>query len=115
MVPEVVREPRIFYYKVPRLGSYLAVKLEYDSCLLQSSFDSGVTDFLDMKNKVKDLEEDRKNFEEQQRELKEQKEADGEEFVPEVKEWPEVTAADYKTTKVQFVVCLNSLGQDREF
>ena len=29
LVPEVVREPRIHFYQVPRLGSYLAIKLEY--------------------------------------------------------------------------------------
>lgn len=30
-VPEVVREPRMHYFKVPRLGSYLAVELKYNS------------------------------------------------------------------------------------
>ena len=29
LVDEVVREQNIHYYNVPRLGSYLAVKLEY--------------------------------------------------------------------------------------
>ena len=29
LVPEVVREPKMHFYKVPKLGSYLAVKLEY--------------------------------------------------------------------------------------
>ena len=33
LVKEVVREPRIHFYKVPRLGSYLAIRLEYNSCL----------------------------------------------------------------------------------
>lgn len=36
-VKEVVREPRMHFYKVPRLGSYLAIKLEYDSCLFEES------------------------------------------------------------------------------
>ena len=35
LVPDVVREPKMHYYKVPRLGSYLAVKLEYESCLFE--------------------------------------------------------------------------------
>jgi hypothetical protein len=38
-VPEVVREPRMFFYKVPKLGSYLIVKLEYNSCLFEESLD----------------------------------------------------------------------------
>jgi hypothetical protein len=29
LVEEVVRDPKIHYYMVPRLGSYLAVRLEY--------------------------------------------------------------------------------------
>jgi len=39
LVPDVVREPRMHYYKVPRLGSYLAIKLEYNSCLFEEAFD----------------------------------------------------------------------------
>ena len=39
LVPEVVREPKIHYYTVPRLGSYLAIKLEYNSCLNEEAFD----------------------------------------------------------------------------
>lgn len=59
--------------------------------------DSGVTDFLDVKTKRKEQEEERKNFDEAQRELKEQKEADGEEFVPEKKEWPVIETKPYTT------------------
>lgn len=46
VVPEVVREPRIHFFKVPRLGSYMAIRCEYDSCLSVEAFDAGVTDFL---------------------------------------------------------------------
>ena len=28
-VPEVVREGKIHFFKVPRLGSYMAIRLEY--------------------------------------------------------------------------------------
>ena len=49
LVPEVVREPRIHFYKVPRLGSYLAIRLEYNSCLLVDSFNEGLSDYMGMK------------------------------------------------------------------
>lgn len=39
LVDQVVREPKMHYYTVPRLGSYLAIKLEYDSCLFEEAFD----------------------------------------------------------------------------
>jgi hypothetical protein len=45
-VKEVVREPRIHYFKVPRLGSYLAIRLEYESCLFDEALDAGVRDML---------------------------------------------------------------------
>ena len=38
-VPEVVREPRIFFHKVPKLGAYMAVPLCYKSCLFDSALD----------------------------------------------------------------------------
>lgn len=44
LVSEVVREPRIHYFKVPRLGSYLAVRLEYNTCLFEEAFEAGIAD-----------------------------------------------------------------------
>jgi hypothetical protein len=35
--------------------------------------------------------------------------------VPEKKVWDEITPKEFKTKKVQLVVCLNTLGQDRQF
>jgi len=53
LVPEVVREPRMHFYRVPRLGSYLAIRLEYDSCLFEEAFDLGLADFLSMRERQK--------------------------------------------------------------
>jgi hypothetical protein len=50
-VSDVVREPRMHFFKVPRLGSYLAIKLEYDSCLNEKAFDEAVRDYLDVKQR----------------------------------------------------------------
>lgn len=52
-VKEVVREPRIHYYKVPRLGSYLAIRLEYNSCLFEGALDNAVLDYLDVRARQK--------------------------------------------------------------
>lgn len=41
-VPEVVREPRMHFFKVPRLGAYLAIRLEYESCLFEEAYDAGL-------------------------------------------------------------------------
>jgi len=66
LVPEVVREPRMHFFKVPRLGSYLAIRLEYESCLFEDSFDLGLTDYLSMRERQKQLQEDMKTWEEQE-------------------------------------------------
>ena len=44
VIPEVCREPRMHYFKVPRLGSYMAIRLEYKSCLNEKAFDEGVAE-----------------------------------------------------------------------
>ena len=38
-----------------------------------------------------------------------------EDWVPEVREWPEIPIAPIETSRRAFVVCIDSMGQDREF
>jgi hypothetical protein len=45
-VKEVVREPKIHFFKVPKLGSYMAVPLVYDSCQFEEALDNAVADHL---------------------------------------------------------------------
>jgi len=62
-VPEVVREGKIHFFKVPRLGSYMAIRLEYQTCLYEEAFDAGVNDMLRV-NELKRLQdEERVHFE----------------------------------------------------
>ena len=44
-IEDVVREPAMYYYQVPRLGSYLAIKLEYKSCLFEETYDAAVENY----------------------------------------------------------------------
>jgi hypothetical protein len=94
LVPEVVREPRIHFYKVPRLGSYLAIKLEYQSCLSIESYDAGIKDANVVKTKLTEQEEERKIWDQEQQEKKEAAE-EGEDFVPDEKVWKEILPADF--------------------
>lgn len=43
-VKEVVREPKMHFQKVPRLGSYLAVPMVYNSCLSNEALEALVAD-----------------------------------------------------------------------
>ena len=53
VIPEVVRDSRVHFYKVPRLGSYMAIRLEYNTCLFEEAFDSGVLDLIEVNEKIR--------------------------------------------------------------
>lgn len=53
-VKEVVREPRMHFYKVPRLGCYMAIRLEYESCLFEESLDAAVVDYIEVRQRQKE-------------------------------------------------------------
>ena len=40
---------------------------------------------------------------------------EGEEVVADEKVWKEINPVEFQTKDVQFVLCMNTLGQDREF
>jgi len=48
LIKEVVREPKMHYYRVPKLGSYLAIRLEYGSCLSVESLEAGIDNMQDV-------------------------------------------------------------------
>jgi len=114
-VKEVVREPRIHFYQVPRLGSYLAIRLEYNSCLSVEAYNDGVRDSLGCREKLREQDEAKREHEEKERDRKEECEGNEQEYVHDDGNWQDITVKPFTTTKVQYVVCLNTLGQDREF
>ena len=100
VVDEIVREKDMHYYQVPKLGSYFAIRLEYQSCLFEEAFDEAVKEYKRVEEeRAKQLAE-KMEFEEAQADLKREKEENGEEFVPEVREWPEIQEAPYKNRVV---------------
>jgi len=58
LIREVVKEPKINFYRVPRLGAYMAIKLEYNSCLFEEAFDAAVLNYNDVNNTKKELEQE---------------------------------------------------------
>jgi len=106
------------FYKVPKLGSYLAIRLEYESCLFEEALDAAVIDYLDVRQKLKDQEEEKKQHLEKSKAGAEE-DGDGDNTISEglstSRKWDEIKPKAFKTKKIQFVVCLNTLGQDREF
>jgi hypothetical protein len=62
------------------------------------------------------MEQDKQKaeWEEEQERIKEDKEKAGEVFEPEPKEWEDITFKPFECIKEAFVVCIDTLGQDRE-
>ena len=53
-VKEVVRKPDMHYWKVPRLGSYMAIPLVYKSALSVPSLEASVRDLAEYQQKVRE-------------------------------------------------------------
>lgn len=70
LVSEVVREPRIHFFKVPKLGSYLAIRLDYKSCLSVEAYNDGIADALRCKERKKEQEELKREHEEKENDRK---------------------------------------------
>jgi hypothetical protein len=62
VVKEVVREKRMHYFRVPRLGSFMAVRLEYNSCLTEEAFDAGVADMQSVIQRQAEQDAEREEF-----------------------------------------------------
>lgn len=103
------------FYKVPRLGAYMAVPLEYMSCLSETALDNSVQDYLQVQKAREDQEKAKLEFEEDQHRIREEKERLGESYEPEVKEWDPITEKTFDSKKKSFIVCIDTMGQDREF
>jgi hypothetical protein len=95
IVDEVVREPRMHYYTVPMLGSFLAIKLEFESCLFEEAFDAAVVDFQDVGARKQEQGKDIRDWEEHQEQLRLDREEAGEEWAPEAREWPVIEPAPF--------------------
>ena len=112
-VNEVVREDKMHFWNVPRLGSFMAVPLVYKSCLSVESFQKAYDDLVQYNEAVTKQDEEKAEFEATQAALKADAEAAGTEYVPETKEWDPIAFPEIKTEDRKYVVCLDTMGQDR--
>lgn len=47
-IEEVVRDKSVKYYQVPKLGSYMAMKLEYQTCLFEEAYEAAVVNYAEV-------------------------------------------------------------------
>ena len=103
------------FTRVPRLGSYMAIPLIYKSCLFDEALEESVKDFAEVAGKKGEQDVQKEAWENQQEVVRQEALAAGNEFEPEQKEWDTLDFAPYKTEDKKYVVCLDTMGQDREF
>lgn len=109
-VPEVVRESQMHFYRVPRLGSFMAVPLEYNSCLTEKALDQSIVDYNAFVKAVQEQERAKKEWDEETERIKEEKEKAGESFIVEERAWPAIEESPFLTKTKKFIVGLDTLG-----
>lgn len=114
-IPDVTKEPKLKFFRVPKLGCYLAVSLKYNSCLYESSLDKAIEAFHETKDRKEKQEREMQDYEDATQKEKRDKEAAGEEYHEPHKEWPKVVEPPYLTKERDYVLCVDTLGQDRIF
>jgi hypothetical protein len=109
-VKEVVREPKMHFYKVPRLGAFMSVPLAYNSCLFEEALDNAVSDYLQVQKAREEQNKEKAEWEEEKFRIREDKEKAGEIYEPEIRDWEVIEEKVFDTEEEQYVVCLDSLG-----
>lgn len=91
----------------------MAVPLEYKSCLSDNALEQAVQDYLGLERAKEDQEKSKVEWEDEQARIREEKEKANEVYEPEEKEWEPLVEQAFASKKKRFVVCLDTLGQDR--
>jgi hypothetical protein len=111
-ISHVVRQKDIHFWRVPRLGSFMAIPLIYKSCMSEEALDEAITDWIDVQKRTAEQDAKKIEWEEEQAANK----ADGADAGPVEPEepWEDIQAKPFITSEQKFVICIDTLGQDRE-
>ena len=97
------------------MGSFMAVPFEYKSCLSAKALEEAVADIQYLHKAREEQDKARAEWEEDQQKAQDEAERNGAPFEREKKVWDELLEKPYSTKKKSYVVCIDTLGQDREF
>ena len=114
-VPEVIREKRMHFQRVPKLGAFMAVPLVYNSCLFDEALESAVEDAKTITEQREVQARERQEYEEQLEAKVAAAQANNETLEEEEKVWDALEFAPFKTQEEKYVICFDTMGQDREF
>lgn len=106
-IEQVVREKKMKFFRVPRLGSYLSVRLSYQSCFSEKAIEIAIADKLEYDKRKEEQEAERKAREE---EGDAGHRSDDEE---DAKKFEEIKEKDFLYSEMKYAVCIDTMGQDR--
>lgn len=122
IIDEVVRNPKMKFFREPKLGCYLAIDLTYKSSLSTASLNSSIEVLNEYNTKMADYEVRKKEFYEKLAEENANKEQpDNPEGQPEgenpEQEFPaeNIEIAEFEKTEKKYILSLDTIGQDRIF
>ena len=113
-VSHVVRQKDIHFWRVPRLGAFMAIPLVYKSCLSEAALDEAIVDWVECTKRIEAQDAKKAEWEEEQAQIKEQKIAAGEDYEAPEEDWEDIKAKAFISQEKKFVICIDTLGQDRE-
>jgi len=83
--------------------------------LSDEALEAAVVDYQDVSARKAELQKEIDQFEEEQNQRQEAANGAGEQFEAETRDWQEIEYADFLAQEQKFVVCLDTMGQDRAF
>lgn len=98
------------FFKVPKLGSYLAIRLSYQSCMSEKAIEEAIADKIEVERRKEEQDAERKAYDEDVGDKP--KDTEENEDVEE-KVWEEIKEKDYLAFENKYTVCIDTMGQDR--
>ena len=98
------------FQKVPRLGCFMAIPLVYNSCLSNEALEEAVEDYLVVSKEREEQDRQKAEYEAKRAQDESQLKDDEED-----KDWTPAPFAPFKTFKEEYIICMDTLGQDRQF
>jgi len=118
-VPDVTKEPRMSFLRIPRLGAFIACNLVCNSVLSDVAFDEGIKERLRVEEERENQQKEKDAKDEEYRQKIEDAEDEGRD-AREIEEewknivWDEIKEKDFESEKKELVLCADTLGEDRE-
>lgn len=118
-IDEVIRNPRIKFFKEPKLGCYFALNISYNSSLNKKSLSSSIENLNEYYLKKEEIRKKKEEIEKekaiQNEENKENQDKQNENQKENEEEIEEVELKDYEKEEKTCFLALDTIGQDREF